>query len=171
MSPITCMASAIVHTLLSSTWRTPGARSWYDLNSLNQDIVKVLRIIRLLSNTSRQHVPGIVYCIEVWRHCYPVNHTDTLVIKEGHAHLSCLGTCIILHQNECITNSACIWPADRLQNIIAMSCFRYTTSNKHIQVCRPFKDISAQTMTSPQRTSQLWQCYSLRNVLPGVSTP
>ena len=42
-------------------------------------------------------------------------------------------SCITLHYNESITNSACMLPNNMLQNIATMYCCRYSTSRKHIQ--------------------------------------
>ena len=87
------MTSHIVHTLL-----TPDGLLWYGLQFLNQVIDKVLLmyipwIMRSLSNTSRNNVSGMFYWGKVWKPGWPVHHTDTFVIKKGHGHPSCVGTC------------------------------------------------------------------------------
>ena len=97
---ITCLASLIVHTFLTTTSHTPDALQWYGLQFLNQSIDKVLYILWMmisLSNTSRKNAPCMFCWVEVWRPGWPVHHTDTCVINEGHGNLSCVGRRIVLH--------------------------------------------------------------------------
>ena len=136
------MTSPSVRTLLTTTWHTPDDPSEvimvYGLPFLNKGIGKGLHTfwwMLSLSDTSRKHVPIMFYWIEVWGPGWPVHHSDTFVIQEGHGQSSCVGTCIILHYNECITNCACIWSDNRLHNLITISYCGYNTSGKHIQIC------------------------------------
>ena len=62
------MTSHIVHTLLATTWHTPGALVWHGQQFRNEGIDTVLYIpwmTRPLSNTSRKNAPGMSYWVEV----------------------------------------------------------------------------------------------------------
>ncbi|GFV21755.1 uncharacterized protein TNCV_3484521 [Trichonephila clavipes] len=59
--------------------------------------------------TSAKIVPKMFYRIQVWRSSWPFHSFQTVILQILLNNPSSVRSCIIIHQNEVVTNSSSIW--------------------------------------------------------------
>ncbi|GFU94468.1 hypothetical protein TNCV_2644541 [Trichonephila clavipes] len=89
----------------------------------------------LKQQPSAKIIPKMFYRIQVWRSSW-LFHSFQTVIFQILPQQSQLGevSCIIIHQNEVVTNSSSIWVDIWIKDLIPISKTSYGSSMEHMQV-------------------------------------
>ncbi|GFV84220.1 uncharacterized protein TNCV_3038801 [Trichonephila clavipes] len=74
------------------------------------------------------------YRIQVWRSSWPFHSFQTVILQILLNNPSSVRSCIIIHQNEVVTNSSSIWADIWIKGLIPISKTSYGSSMEHMQV-------------------------------------
>ncbi|GFW77232.1 uncharacterized protein TNCV_2726621 [Trichonephila clavipes] len=83
--------------------------------------------------TSAKIIPKMFYRIQVWRSSWPFHSFQTVILQILN-NPSSVRSCIIIHQNEVVTNSSSIWADIWIKDLIPISKTSYGSSMEHMQV-------------------------------------
>ena len=174
ISPIKCMASLIIHTLLTTTWHTADAL--FCGMACNSWTMASIRFCTFSGWCSRcrirlERIPQVcsigVRSGELVGQFITLIHSSWKEVMDTRA-VWARALC-------CITMNTSLAPACYLTicSMISLRCIAFVIPPlaNTCRSVRPSNGISIQTMVSPHRTGQRGQCYCLCNVLPGVPTP
>ncbi|GFV27669.1 uncharacterized protein TNCV_4904511 [Trichonephila clavipes] len=81
-----------------------------------------------------QDSPKDVLSIQVWRSSWPFHSFQTVILQILLNNPSSVRSCIIIHQNEVVTNSSSIWADIWIKDLIPISKTSYGSSMEHMQV-------------------------------------
>ncbi|GFV30743.1 hypothetical protein TNCV_741301 [Trichonephila clavipes] len=93
------------------------------------------------SNLSAKIVPKMFYRMRVWRSSWPFHSFPNRDPPDTPQQFELGGSCIIIHQNEVVTNSSSIWANIWIKDLIPISKTSYGSSMEHMQVVWPPSEI------------------------------
>ncbi|GFV24182.1 uncharacterized protein TNCV_4029761 [Trichonephila clavipes] len=85
--------------------------------------------------TSLQDSPKMFYRIQVWRSGWPFHSFQTVILQILLNNPSSVRSCIIIHQNEVVTNNGSIWADIWIKDLIPISKPVTVSSMEHAGQC------------------------------------